>query len=209
MASKVILPLKESEIIRIDTSSPTHKDKLKNAIDFLCKEGTEIYAVKDGEVTEIVKDRKEVTKDFNDAGNYILIKHKDGTYSHYAHLKFGGVLVSKGENVKEGNLIAYSGNTGFSYGPHLHFSIIKFGSKDKDNFESLRVTFRENKEKIKITKDMTFAEIIQKKPAAIEVLYKAGMHCFGCSRMGFETLEQGCEAHGLDTKKILKEIQKL
>jgi hybrid cluster-associated redox disulfide protein len=63
--------------------------------------------------------------------------------------------------------------------------------------------------KIKISKDMTFAEVIQKKPAAISVFYKAGMHCFGCARASFETLEQGCLAHGLDVKKIIKEIQKL
>lgn len=65
------------------------------------------------------------------------------------------------------------------------------------------------KSKIKITKDMTFAEIIQKKPASIEVLFKAGMHCFGCARASFETLEQGCLSHGLDVNKILKEINKI
>ena len=71
------------------------------------------------------------------------------------------------------------------------------------------MTDKIKKNKIKITKDMTFAEIIQKKPASIEVLFKAGMHCFGCARMSFETLEQGCSAHGIDAGKILKEINKL
>ena len=66
-----------------------------------------------------------------------------------------------------------------------------------------------NKKKEKgITKDMSFAEILQKKPEAAEILMKEGMHCFGCSMAGFETLEQGCQAHGIDVNKVIKKINK-
>jgi len=132
-------PLDESEIIRVDTSSPAHKGRLNNAVDFLCKEGTKICASQEGEVVEIVNDKKETTSDLNDAGNFILIKHKNNEFSHYAHLKYRGILVKKFEKVKQGQLIAYSNNTGFSYGPHLHFSVIKFNSKNKGDFESLEI----------------------------------------------------------------------
>ena len=64
------------------------------------------------------------------------------------------------------------------------------------------------KSKNLITKEMSLAELLQRKPAAVEVLFKAGMHCFGCSMARFETLEQGCMAHGLDVEKILNEINK-
>lgn len=62
--------------------------------------------------------------------------------------------------------------------------------------------------KIEITKDMSFSEVLKKKPEAMEILMKHGMHCFGCAFASFETLEQGCQAHGIDVKKILKEINK-
>lgn len=61
----------------------------------------------------------------------------------------------------------------------------------------------------KIKKDMTFTEIFEKKPGAASVLMKAGMHCFGCVMASGETLEEGCAAHRIDVKKILKELNKL
>ena len=64
------------------------------------------------------------------------------------------------------------------------------------------------KEKKKITKDMSFAEIMQENPKAIEVLLGKGMHCIGCPMAMQETLEEGALAHGLDVKKLVKELNK-
>ena len=61
-------------------------------------------------------------------GRYIVIQHADGYYSLYAHLEEHGTMVSVGDNVSNGQLIATSGNTGGSTGPHLHFEIIKANS---------------------------------------------------------------------------------
>jgi hybrid cluster-associated redox disulfide protein len=58
----------------------------------------------------------------------------------------------------------------------------------------------------KITKKMSFAEIIQKNPKAAEILFENGMHCIGCAMAINETLEQGAIAHGIDPDKIVKEI---
>ena len=61
-------------------------------------------------------------------GRYIVIQHADGYYTLYGHLEEHGTMVSVGDNVSNGQLIATSGNTGGSTGPHLHFEIVKSNS---------------------------------------------------------------------------------
>ena len=61
----------------------------------------------------------------------------------------------------------------------------------------------------KITKDMAFSEVLQKYPETAEIMLKNGLHCIGCHVAAFETIEQGCTAHGMkeeDIKKMLKEM---
>lgn len=62
--------------------------------------------------------------------------------------------------------------------------------------------------KEKILKEIKFAELMQKYPEAVEVLMNEGMHCFGCAMASYETLEEGCLAHGLDVNKVLKKLNK-
>ena len=58
----------------------------------------------------------------------------------------------------------------------------------------------------KITKDMTIGEVVSKFPEAAEVMLKHGMHCVGCHVAGMETIEQGAVSHGMDLKKLLKDM---
>lgn len=62
------------------------------------------------------------------------------------------------------------------------------------------------KQNVKITKKMSFAEIMEKCPEAGEILFNNGMHCIGCAMAIDETLEQGALAHGLEPDKIVDEI---
>ncbi|HTY44224.1 MAG TPA: DUF1858 domain-containing protein [Patescibacteria group bacterium] len=61
----------------------------------------------------------------------------------------------------------------------------------------------------KVTKDMTFSEILEKHPESADVLFESGLHCIGCGAAMFETLEQGCLAHGMNKKQIDALINKI
>ena len=94
-----------------------HKEELHDGLDIAVAEGTEILAVKSGTVTEV---RNSVTY-----GKLLKFETTDGYQVMYAHLS--EVLVEKGEKVKQGQVVAKSGNTGLSTGPHLHYSLWKDG----------------------------------------------------------------------------------
>ena len=60
---------------------------------------------------------------YAERANLIRIVHDDGSMAIYAHLRENGAMVRVGQRVSLGQLIGYSGNTGFSSGPHLHFCV--------------------------------------------------------------------------------------
>jgi Membrane proteins related to metalloendopeptidases len=92
--------------------------KLHTGIDLRASTGTKVYAANSGTVT---------TSGYSSAwGNYIIISHGGGLTTLYAHLSRRSV--SKGNKVKRGDIIGYTGNTGYSTGPHLHFEIDKNGT---------------------------------------------------------------------------------
>ena len=88
-----------------------------NGVDFGAPVGTTVKAALSGEVILAKKDGA-----YNGGyGNYIVIKHSNGTQTLYAHLS--SVSVAVGESVSTGEVIGKSGNTGRSTGPHLHFEV--------------------------------------------------------------------------------------
>ncbi len=62
--------------------------------------------------------------------------------------------------------------------------------------------------KVLITKDMSIGEIVSKHPETIEVFFKNGLHCVGCTMASMESLEIGAKAHKINLKKILTELNK-
>ena len=57
-----------------------------------------------------------------------------------------------------------------------------------------------------ITKDMKIAEVVEKYPSTVEVFFKFGLHCVGCHVAQFESIDEGAQAHGIDTEKLVKAL---
>lgn len=92
------------------------KKMLHKGIDFKAAMGTPIYATADGKVKSVVESDK-------GHGNHVVLQHDDEYKTVYANLsKFA---VSAGMTVKKGQLIAYSGNSGASTAPHLHYEVLQ------------------------------------------------------------------------------------
>jgi len=92
-----------------------HVWRMHDGIDIGVPTGTPVKAAASGTVT--------AAKWLTGYGNVVIISHGQNFSTLYAHLK--SFLVKEGEEVEQGQVIAYSDNTGWSTGPHLHFSIYK------------------------------------------------------------------------------------
>lgn len=95
------------------------------AVDIAMPIGTPIHAARAGVVMDVERDFFEggVKRSYGDKANRIRILHDDGSMAVYAHLELEKAMVYPGLRVEAGQLIAHSGNTGFTTGPHLHFAV--------------------------------------------------------------------------------------
>ena len=118
---------KNSRVFKVKGNKITQKYKsgIHNGIDLVGTGSTldDIIAHSDGTVVSVRKNYNKTDKTGGSYGNYVKIKHKNGYYTLYAHLKYGSVKVKVGDIVKKGQLIGRMGNTGHSFGAHLHFEV--------------------------------------------------------------------------------------
>lgn len=114
--------------------SYSHKDLY--ALDFEMPQGTPILAARAGRVTFIKEDSDRGGPDekYMPDANLIVIDHGDGSQATYAHLQKDGAEVQLGEFVFAGDLIGYSGATGFAQSPHLHFEVRRDGKSVEVRF---------------------------------------------------------------------------
>lgn len=86
------------------------------ALDYGIPVGTPIYAAATGVVIKTAN----LTSSY---GTYVVLQHANGLQTWYAHGTSGSILVSPGQTVSRGQQIMSSGNSGHSFGPHLHFEV--------------------------------------------------------------------------------------
>ena len=95
------------------------KEEFHDGLDIAAPSGTSVQAVKSGTVTEV--------RTSDTYGKLLKYETADGYEVMYAHLS--QILAKEGEEIAQGQIIAKSGNTGLSTGPHLHFEVVYNGTK--------------------------------------------------------------------------------
>ncbi|WP_066630589.1 M23 family metallopeptidase [Labilibacter marinus] len=117
-------PLKFSRISSRFSNSRYHPvlkiRRPHHGIDYAAPKGTHVFSIGDGRVIAKAYQAK-------GGGNYLKIKHNSVYTTVYMHLNGFAKGISKGDKVKQGQLIAYVGSTGLSTGPHLDFRVFKNG----------------------------------------------------------------------------------
>ena len=84
--------------------------------------GIDISTYRSGDAVVATADGFVITAEYDSVfGNFVLIEHKHGFQTFYAHMR--NSIVEVGESVYQGEIIGYTGSTGISTGPHLHYEI--------------------------------------------------------------------------------------
>ena len=144
------LPFAKTERYRVVQGfggSWSHRGASRYAVDFAMPEGTAVHAARGGVVIDLKEDSRRGGPDrrYASYANFVTVLHDDRTTGEYYHLRYRGVTVEMGQRVVAGQLLGYSGNTGFSSLPHLHFAVYR--AKPNGNFESLPFKFETLKQR--------------------------------------------------------------
>jgi murein DD-endopeptidase MepM/ murein hydrolase activator NlpD len=126
-AFRVLLPFEARDTAFVSQGNDgrfTHHGQARFAFDFNVPIGTAIVAAAPGVVTQ-AQDRFDRSADMDpEQYNFVLLDHGNGVLTEYGHLRHHGTRVRPGQRVAQGELIGYSGDTGRSTGPHLHFVVV-------------------------------------------------------------------------------------
>ena len=146
------LPFEAGYAFRVDQGyNGRYSHQGLHAIDFGMPEGTPICAARDGRVVSVTNSFAEggTADRFKDKANEFSILHDDGTIARYAHMRKDGINLRVGDYVRAGYPIGFSGNTGYSSGPHLHFDVIRI--IDGEKTETVPVKFATADDAVPVT----------------------------------------------------------
>ncbi|OGV61821.1 MAG: hypothetical protein A2283_06310 [Lentisphaerae bacterium RIFOXYA12_FULL_48_11] len=143
-------------VIQTDLGSFSHQKGSwhEHAIDWAMPVGTKVCAAREGTVVAIRQDSDKGGEDQKykiQSSNYVIIMHDDGTFAEYCHLKKNGVAVSLGQKVKRLECLGFSGNTGYSSKPHLHFAV--FQTIDGQTRRTIPIRFKTKTGKVETLRE--------------------------------------------------------
>ncbi len=125
-AFRVLLPFEARDTAFVSQGNGTrltHQGASRFAFDFNVPIGTAIVAAAPGIVLQ-TQDTFDRSADMDpEQYNFVLVHHGNGVLTEYGHLRHHGTRVRPGQRVARGELLGYSGDTGRSTGPHLHFAV--------------------------------------------------------------------------------------
>lgn len=102
---------------------PTHQGIHRYSFDFELPIGTPVLAARRGVVFQVQDGYGQGSAgESGERGNVVVIWHEDGTFGLYGHLR-EGICAREGEAVGAGDFLGWSGNSGLTTGPHLHFGV--------------------------------------------------------------------------------------
>lgn len=112
-----------------------------HAVDIAMPEGVPIVAAREGWVESVEAHHGATPEEepLTYEGNFVRVRHVDGSAAIYAHLKYRGVTVAVGDSVGVGQILGYSGATGDVERPHLHFVVTRMEKNSSGWQEELSV----------------------------------------------------------------------
>lgn len=107
----------------------SHQGDDEYAIDFDLPDNTPVLCCREGVVVYVEERFTDgaPTEEYRNKVNCVRVRHSDGSIGEYDHLRLNGAVVEEGQQVQRGDLIGYSGHSGFASGPHLHFCVYTGG----------------------------------------------------------------------------------
>ena len=157
----------ESRVTQAYDGPTTHQDEHFHSIDFAMSTGTPVHAARDGVVAMVV-DGECADPAGTGCGNVrVDVRHSDGTYSSYQHLKPGSIAVMPKNSVEAGQFLALSGNSGKSAGPHLHFQVYVPTPDGEQIVESVPTTFRTVGGDEQLQRSTTYARPVSSTPSDV------------------------------------------
>jgi murein DD-endopeptidase MepM/ murein hydrolase activator NlpD len=119
----------------------SHSGWVEYSLDFSMDINTPVCAARNGVVVAVKSDSSVGggSRRYRGKANFITLYHSDGTFTQYHHLRHNGSAVKVGDHVEAGQVIGFSGSTGWSTGPHLHFMAYKPVNLGEQTFPTLFV----------------------------------------------------------------------
>ncbi len=104
------------------------------SVDWTMPVGSTVLAAREGVVVAVRSDQQGggTAEEFAERVNQVVVEHADGTLAEYLHLRYRGVAVKLGQRVATGDLLGFSGDTGYTNGPQLHVRVYRIGAPGRE-----------------------------------------------------------------------------